>query len=184
MVLLNLIDTKNSRQATRKNVYNKTRYQSKKEEILNKNKIRYEKNKVRVLAAAREYKLEHRDEIKARSKSYASENKERIDTYLTGYRERNRDMLLARGRKNTLKKVYGLTPEDFDRMAANQNGLCAICGGPPEKSKNKLDIDHDHITGKVRGLLCGSCNKGLGMFKDDDDLVFLAAQYLRKNKGL
>jgi hypothetical protein len=56
---------------------------------------------------------------------------------------------------------------------------CEICGKRPE-SIARLRIDHDHLTGKVRGLLCSNCNVGLGMFDDDPELLEQAAEYLRE----
>ena len=56
---------------------------------------------------------------------------------------------------------YGITPEDYERMSKEQGGVCKICGNPPQPGKRYLDVDHSHDTGKVRGLLCGACNKRL-----------------------
>lgn len=60
-------------------------------------------------------------------------------------------------------------------MLEAQGGCCAICKAP---KGNKLCVDHDHRTGKVRGLLCSNCNAGLGMFKDSEDLLQSAKGYL------
>lgn len=73
---------------------------------------------------------------------------------------------------------YGMTIEDYDRMFAEQNGGCAICGGTPTRTEH-LHVDHDHETGRIRGLLCDSCNLGLGKFRDDPDVLAKAAAYLR-----
>lgn len=74
-----------------------------------------------------------------------------------------------------------ITRAEHFLMLESQGGACAICGGPPPLGRN-LYIDHDHLTGKVRGLLCHSCNSGLGMFKDHPDLLKVAAAYLDSNK--
>jgi hypothetical protein len=72
-----------------------------------------------------------------------------------------------------LKRRYGIGVEDVDRMVAEQGGLCAICGrADPEH------VDHDHVSGDVRGILCFNCNGGLGQFKDDIDALLAAATYL------
>jgi len=57
---------------------------------------------------------------------------------------------------------YGITRQDFEKLLAKQGFACAIC-----RKKAKLNIDHCHLTKQVRGLLCGNCNTGLGMFADD-----------------
>jgi hypothetical protein len=88
--------------------------------------------------------------------------------------------------RTTLKK-YGLTEDDWDRMVTEQEGKCAICGRVPGATlgvdKNRLVIDHDHATGKVRALLCDFCNRGIGMFYDDPDLLVAAAEYVRRYEG-
>ena len=64
-------------------------------------------------------------------------------------------------------------------MLKKQDGKCAICGArTPGSGKKMWSIDHDHATGEVRGLLCGTCNTGLGMFKDSADNLRAAANYL------
>lgn len=73
-----------------------------------------------------------------------------------------------------LKRRYGITAEDADRMLAEQDGLCDICERRPA-----VHVDHDHATGKVRGLLCFNCNAGLGHFRDDADVMTLALGYLQ-----
>ena len=62
-------------------------------------------------------------------------------------------------RKPTRRRQLGLSVEDYDAMLAAQGGVCAICGNPPKT--RRLDVDHDHKTGKVRGLLCHRCNRAL-----------------------
>ena len=82
-------------------------------------------------------------------------------------------------RKFQLAAKYGLTPEDYDRMLAEQDGVCAICKSPPEPEKF-LHIDHCHATNRVRRLLCPECNRGLGAFCDDVVRLLAAADYLRE----
>jgi hypothetical protein len=66
----------------------------------------------------------------------------------------------------------------YDQMVAEQDGRCLICGAKP--GRIALAVDHDHETGRVRGLLCRSCNQGLGHFRDDPDLLRSAAAYLER----
>ena len=90
-------------------------------------------------------------------------------------------------RKYKLKEAYGITPEDYDAMYELQEGRCAICGVQKEPWEpgagidgrdRFLVVDHCHIDGHVRGLLCGNCNHGLGKFRDDPALMRAAADYI------
>ena len=76
-----------------------------------------------------------------------------------------------------LKSQYGITAQEYDNMSDAQEGLCAICEKPNE-SGNLLSVDHSHVTGEVRGLLCQSCNLGVGKFFDNPSLLRKAADYL------
>lgn len=73
-------------------------------------------------------------------------------------------------------KNFGVTQEEYDRMLEAQNGVCAVCGGS-NKGKG-LCVDHDHITGKVRGLLCHKCNLALGMAEDNLETLKNLVTYL------
>ena len=79
-------------------------------------------------------------------------------------------------RKSTIKRKYGITTEDFDILFDMQHGRCAICDEPFAKRPH---IDHDHKTGRVRGLLCANCNYGLGFFKDSLKIIDRIKFYLR-----
>ncbi len=81
-------------------------------------------------------------------------------------------------REYKLKEKYGITPKDYNDMYVKQNGCCKICGTHQTELKHILVVDHNHDTGNVRGLLCRSCNVGLGHFKDNKDLLKIAIQYL------
>ena len=91
---------------------------------------------------------------------------------------------------NHRKYKYGLTDEEFLATLSKQNNECAICGieldfksGTRKHHIGKLNIDHCHTTGKVRGFLCMKCNAGLGMFNDDFKTVYRAYKYLSKHEG-
>ncbi len=73
-----------------------------------------------------------------------------------------------------IKRLYSLSMMDVARMIHKQKGRCAIC----EIETDQLEIDHDHLSGKVRGLLCGKCNKGIGLFDDDTGKLKAAILYL------
>jgi hypothetical protein len=85
-----------------------------------------------------------------------------------------------------IEKEFGITAEDYKSMLQGQNGVCAICKKPETATRLgtiiKMPVDHCHKTGKVRGLLCDRCNKGLGQFLDDPDVLRSAAKYLESFK--
>lgn len=88
-----------------------------------------------------------------------------------------------KNRKIRVKRYYGLTMEQYESMFAAQGERCAICGefADPNgvRAASRLHVDHDHMTGQVRGLLCNHCNRGLGAFKDKPHLLELAINYLK-----
>ncbi len=79
-----------------------------------------------------------------------------------------------------LKHKYGITVDQYDQLLAEQGGGCAICGvaGPEAARWGVLVVDHDHETGKVRGLLCSNCNCAIGLLGDSPELLTKAAGYL------
>lgn len=84
-------------------------------------------------------------------------------------------------RTYTVRK-YGITREEYHVLLEAQNHSCAICGST-EWGTPSPHVDHSHLSGKVRGLLCGNCNRGLGMFGDSPELMREAVAYLEKNYG-
>jgi len=83
-------------------------------------------------------------------------------------------------RNNKLKAKYGLSAQDWDDIYDSQLGRCAICLIPLVESRPH--VDHDHISGKVRGILCHTCNPGLGYFKDDVEILQRAINYLKAQR--
>jgi len=112
-----------------------------------------------------------RREAKPERKKYVRDWKKRITSW----------------RKYALKSMYGLTLEQYNQMLIDQGGGCAICGKSPKPDK-VLFVDHNHSTGKIRGLLCAGCNNGLGFLGDTSDGLRRAIQYLelydQADKGL
>jgi hypothetical protein len=109
--------------------------------------------------------------------------------YMKGYRRRNAARLAEQGRKyqqdNALEirlKKKGLDLAHIEQIKAH-DGLCDICGNPPDGKWGELAIDHCHEGGGFRGLLCSSCNMALGLFKDDPDILRKAAEYVEKHQG-
>lgn len=93
------------------------------------------------------------------------------------YYQKNRERLLKRQRARIIKKLYGITQEEFEALKEAQGGCCAIC-----KKFKRLVVDHNHATGKVRGLLCSPCNAALGIFGDGVEMLKVALQYLESKE--
>jgi hypothetical protein len=149
---------------------------------------------------AQRWRDTHRDQVNAASRvrqhrgDYAAWAKEYEQTenrreQRRRYREKNAEKLRAKGRAYAasedgkakqrtayFKRKYGITADEYDRLLQSQEGGCAICGENPHKYG--LAVDHDHVTGRVRGLLCVSHNTALGFFKDNVALLEKAIQYL------
>jgi len=77
-----------------------------------------------------------------------------------------------------LKRIRGITLDDYDQLLTQQGGGCAACGEPP--TTIRLHIDHDHVTGQIRGLLCRHCNSALGYGRDDPKILRGLADYLER----
>ncbi|GAA3773619.1 endonuclease VII domain-containing protein [Streptomyces chiangmaiensis] len=82
----------------------------------------------------------------------------------------------VRGREDHLRRQYGITESERDELIASQGGVCCICLSAPA-----AHVDHCHETGRVRGVLCFSCNAALGQFKDRPDVIRRAATYVEGN---
>ena len=82
-----------------------------------------------------------------------------------------------------MKRKYGITIADYDRLFDEQQGVCAICG-QPRPGERTLHIDHDHETGVIRGLLCFRCNNALGDVREEYELFQRAADYLDRDDEL
>lgn len=81
-------------------------------------------------------------------------------------------------RRSALKRDFGITPEQYDALLDIQNGVCAVCKKCCA-TKKRLAVDHDHRTGRIRGLLCAGCNRGIGFLMDSPEHLEQGARYLR-----
>ncbi len=107
--------------------------------------------------------------------------------YFKSYTRKNPEKMRDSYRKIHLRNLYGITPEKYNEMSKIQNGVCAICSEPEtlqkiarEYTTRSLAVDHDKVTGQIRGLLCNKCNRGIGLLKSSPHILELAADYLRK----
>jgi len=136
---------------------------------------------------AKRYNEKHRDEINKKAR-----DKRKNDPIFRAHAiamqkkwvENNKAKFALIKKKSILKHTYGITLEEYNEFLRIQNNVCAICGSKNKHYKTKKDllcIDHCHKTNKVRGLLCHSCNRALGMLKEDIEIFKNAIIYLKKH---
>lgn len=95
--------------------------------------------------------------------------------YKQEYYKKNKSIFL----NHQYKKLYGISIEEVQILREAQDFKCAICGRTEEEIGKIFDVDHDHVTKKVRGLLCHACNTALGLFQDSSTILIKAAYYLQ-----
>lgn len=88
------------------------------------------------------------------------------------------DQLERFARADRAARKYGMTSDQFWDLMREQNWSCAVCSTEFRPEGPRMNVDHNHDTGEVRGLLCGNCNRGLGLFKDSPDALRAAIDYL------
>jgi Autographiviridae endonuclease VII len=127
------------------------------------------------LARRKAWYSKRRERDIERVKQWRAANPERYAERMRRYRESGKKAIADR--KSYLKRTYGLTVEEYEAMLAAQGGVCFICRETP--GDLPLHVDHDHVTGEVRKLLCVRCNNALGLFQESPQLFQAAADYLR-----
>lgn len=105
------------------------------------------------------------------------------------WKKANPDAVKAADRRKVLKKRYGITTSDYNKLLSEQNGGCGVCGKPERTIQRAgspvqfMAVDHDHDTGRLRGLLCQSCNRTLGNMGDNLEGVMRFVAYLERSVG-
>jgi hypothetical protein len=103
------------------------------------------------------------------------ENWHKNRTQRDGLVSRCKDCRRTEGHADHLRRTFGITVEERELLLERQGGVCAVCG-----DENPTHTDHDHVSGKVRGLLCGRCNLGIGLFLDEPARMHAAVAYLER----
>lgn len=152
-----------------------------KEEIAARHKKYRDEHPEETVARHKKYYAEHREEQMAHREKYRAEHCEELATYRKRYDAKYYVEHREDNRKCGLRSRYNLTLEQYQEILDNQGGRCFICGRHQSEFTKKLHVDHDHITGKIRGLLCTSCNTALGLLKDNIDYLIKAIQYLQES---
>jgi hypothetical protein len=121
------------------------------------------------------YRIAHR----AEKKKYNDNNREHLTECQKINRTNNIEKYRIKEKNYNLKKNYGINIDQYNEMLKKQKNKCAICHNEFKPMKN-THVDHNHITGKVRGLLCTKCNSSIGYLNDDIKLLKEAIKYLKK----
>ena len=127
-----------------------------------------------------EYREKNREKLKLISRRYREKNRSRIRKRLKLYALKNPEKIKLAKLKQSLKKRYKITLDQYNEMYRKQENKCGICKIHESKLTKKLNIDHDHRTGKARELLCQKCNIALSYFENFDIKPFM--EYLNKHK--
>jgi hypothetical protein len=122
--------------------------------------------------SASKHRENNREKVREKNKNYRINNPDKVKESAKRWKENNLAYYKRMCRESKLKRLYGLTIEQYDDMLLKQNGLCCLCSNPAQV------VDHCHITNKVRGLLCHMCNKGLQRLKDNIETMEKAIKYL------
>ena len=164
-----------------------------------------ERNREKLRAACRRYDHTHRDEAQKRHLVWCEDNRAHVRSKARQWHAENRERINAKQREayqrrkhkdpekhrrtvlaNHLRAKYGMTVADFDKMLVDQQQCCALCHEPMELGGRirplRAVVDHDHVTGVVRGLIHSRCNKLLGFAEDSVDRLAFAISYLRSHQ--
>lgn len=115
---------------------------------------------------------------------YYEANKDKMTAKKRARHSANKALYGAVTSKASRKRKYGISQDQFEGMLASQNSACAICKTPEPKGNGTFHVDHCHETKVVRGLLCHSCNVGLGHFRDDTAVLLSAVAYLSASRTI
>jgi hypothetical protein len=149
--------------------YNKAYHEANKESIHAKQAAYYDANKDKINTQHKAYREATKEQQKEHSKAYYDANKDKIKVRQKAYRETNPDKVKA----YDLKRLYGLSLDDYKELTASG---CEVCG-----SFDRLCVDHNHTSGKVRGCLCSKCNQALGLLKEDTNSIKQLLKYMEKH---
>ena len=130
-------------------------------------------------ARRKRWYAENREREIERVRRWQVDNADRRQAYQEEYKQSGRKRIADR--KSHLKRTFGLSEVDYERILAQQGGGCAICGRVP--GSRHLHVDHDHDTGDVRGLLCFACNVAIGHLRDDPMIAVRLIDYLERYRA-
>ena len=129
---------------------------------------------------AKQYIQKNKKEHSIRSKNWRDKNKKYGCEYQKEYRKKNAKIIKIKKRDYVLRKTYGLSTEEYNKIFEKQNGKCAICNKHQSELSRPLNVDHCHNTNKIRDLLCDRCNLTVGYVENCNIDVIL--KYINKHR--
>lgn len=156
-------------------VWDKEKYQKRKETILENqrnNRVPY-----------KDWPEERKEKVRENNRKYYQQRKQQRNDCNKRYRWENGEKIAIAKRKHWLTYRYGISIDEYENLFNLQNGVCLICHKPENRPNKKLAVDHDHATGKIRGLLCDKCNRALGYFDENIESMKEAIKYLQSNSS-
>lgn len=167
---------------------NRLYYETHREQSVERGKKWRKENPEKSKESKRRSHIAHRKQDADRSRRWKAAHREQVNASRRRRRAKNRreDKVKARvgkekvtARARQLRRKFGLTVVEYNSILESQGGVCAICGVPPKPTRQHA-VDHDHTTGRIRGVLCGICNIELGRIRDDRNWLLRAAEYLQR----
>ena len=137
-----------------------------------------EEQKRRNVESARRSALANPERTAENKRLYSQRHPDRCEKARILWKDTNPEKHISAQRKSHLLRKYGMTPEKYAEMDIKQSHLCAICGEPQTPKYRYLDVDHDHRTGKNRGLLCRRCNIKISVLESSPEWMEKALAYL------
>ena len=152
----------------------------------------YHKNKEHIKARRKKYREANNDKDRLRAEKYYQDNRDHVLERQKTYYQNNKEKIIERSKKylsshknekrnGDLRRKFGTSLDYYNELYEKQHGLCAICGKKETREGYILAVDHDHVTGKIRGLLCNNCNTGIGLLQDSYDILISASEYIKRH---
>lgn len=151
----------------------------------------YQEHKEKILLRNKEYNLKHKEQVRINRIKSRDRRKDHFKEYDKTYylehiehkkeygKNRPKRMYRDYARNYSLKKNYGIDIEIYNKMFLEQEGKCKLCHKHQEEFKKRFFVDHDHKTGKIRGLVCYKCNTFLGYVDNNPEIILNIINYLK-----
>lgn len=133
------------------------------------------------MASSKEYnriwRIKNKEKVRESKKQWKIQNPEKVKEYNKRYKDKYKERIDIEKKNFHLKKSFNISFSEYSEISLRQNNVCAICSKKCATGRN-LAVDHNHQTGIIRGLLCMKCNRAIGLFCDDINIIRKALMYL------